>query len=261
MKKIMLVLGALLALTSCGDYGKVLKNTDPAYRLERAIKYYEGGNYSKAFPLFDELMTSYRGTTKAQEVYRYFAKTLSAQHDYILASYHFKRFAQTFPSDDFAEDAAYLAAYCAYLEAPSITLDPAYTYQAMDELQLFINTHDNSKFLSEANDHIDELRRRLEEKSYLIAKGYHHRNQYSSAVVSFNVMLTEHPSSPRREQAMYFRLESAVRYAQNSIDAKKAERFKEAETYVKEYRSTFPSGTYAADVASFEKQITSNKQK
>jgi outer membrane protein assembly factor BamD len=131
----------------------------------------------------------------------------------------------------------------------------------MDELQLFINTHPNSKFLSEANDHIDELRGRLEEKSYLIAKGYHHRNQYSSAVVSFNVMLTEHPSSPRREQAMFFRLESAVRYAQNSIDAKKAERFKEAETYVKEYRSTFPGGTYAADVASLEKQITLNKQK
>jgi len=52
-----------------------------------------------------------------------------------------------------------------------------------------------------------------------------------------------------------------VRYAQNSIDAKKAERFKEAETYVKEYRSTFPGGTYAADVASLEKQITLNKQK
>jgi outer membrane protein assembly factor BamD len=256
-----ILMAAVVALSSCGDYGKVLKNPDPAYRLERAIKYYEGGNYSKAFPLFDELMTSYRGTTKAQEVYRYFAKTLYAQRDYILASYHFKRFAQTFPSDEFAEEAAYLGAYCAYLEAPSVTLDPAYTYQAMDELQLFINTHPNSKFLSEANDHIDELRGRLEEKSYLIAKGYHHRNQYSSAVVSFNVMLTEHPSSPRREQAMFFRLESAVRYAQNSIDAKKAERFKEAETYVKEYRSTFPGGTYASDVASLEKQITLNKQK
>jgi outer membrane protein assembly factor BamD len=225
MKK-WILMAAVVALSSCGDYGKVLKNTDPAYRLERAI-----------------------------------AKTLYAQRDYILASYHFKRFAQTFPSDEFAEDAAYLGAYCAYLEAPSITLDPAYTYQAMDEVQLFINTHPNSKFLSEANDHIDELRRRLEEKSYLIAKGYHHRNQYSSAVVSFNVMLAEHPSSPRREQAMYFRLESAVKYAQNSIETKKAERFKEAETYVKEYRSTFPGGTYASDVASLEKQITSNQQK
>jgi predicted Zn-dependent protease len=60
---------------------------------------------------------------------------------------------------------------------------------------------------------------------------------------------------------MFFRLESAVRYAQNSIDAKKAERFKEAETYAKEYRSTFPGGTYAAGVASLEKQIASNKQK
>ena len=79
MKK-WILMAAVVALSSCGDYGKVLKNTDPAYRLERAIKYYEGGNYSKAFPLFDELMTSYRGTTKAQEVYRYFAKISSSYY-------------------------------------------------------------------------------------------------------------------------------------------------------------------------------------
>jgi hypothetical protein len=31
-----ILLAAVVALSSCGDYGKVLKNTDPAYRLERA---------------------------------------------------------------------------------------------------------------------------------------------------------------------------------------------------------------------------------
>ena len=254
-------MAAVVALSSCGDYGKVLKNPDPAYRLERAIKYYEGGNYSKAFPLFDELMTSYRGTTKAQIVYRYFAKTLYAQHEYLLASYHFKRFAQTFPNDDFAEESAYLGAHCAYLDAPSTTLDPALTYQAMDELQLFINTHPDSKFLPEANDQIEELRRRLEEKSFLIAKGYHHRNQFASAVVSFNVMLTDHPSSPRREEAMYLRVESAFNYAENSIESKQAERFRDAETYVKEYLATFPEGRYAGQVATLSKRIAARKRK
>ena len=93
--RIWLLAAATAALfASCGDYNKVLKSTDPAYKLERAIQYYDTKNFSKAYPLFDELMTSYRGTTKAQIVYRYFAKTLYAQHEYLLASYHFKRFAQ-----------------------------------------------------------------------------------------------------------------------------------------------------------------------
>ncbi|MFM8565079.1 MAG: outer membrane protein assembly factor BamD [Bacteroidota bacterium] len=253
---------ALAALAaSCGDYNKVLKSTDPAYKLDRAIQYFDTKNYSKAYPLFDELMTSYRGTTKAQTVYRYFARTLYAQREYILASYHFKRFAQTFPSDEFAEEAAYLGAHCAYLDAPSTTLDPALTYQAMDELQLFINTHPDSKFLGEANTQIDELRRRLEEKSFLIAKGYHHRNQYASAVVSFNVMLTDHPASPRREEAMYYRIESAMKYAENSIESKQEERFREATTYVNEYQATFPDGSYASDVSGFAKRIAARNRK
>lgn len=256
-----LVIGLVLAVSACGDYNKVLKSTDPAYKLERAIQYYDQGNFNKAYPLFDELMSSYRGTTKAQDVYRYFSKTLYGQRDYLLASYHFKRFSQTFPADAFAEEAAYLSAYCAYLEAPSQTLDPAYTYQAMDELQLFINTHPNSSFLAKANAHMDELRERLEEKSYLIAKGYHHRNQYASSVVSFNVMLSEYPDSPRREEAMFYRIESAVKYAENSIDSKKAERFRDAETYIKEYLSTFPEGPHVAQVNSFARRVASGTKK
>ena len=261
MKNGVLALATAALLASCGDYTKVLKSTDPAYKLERAIQYYDGKNYSKAYPLFDELMTSYRGTTKAQTVYRYFAQTLYAQREYVLASYHFKRFAQTFPNDDFAEESAYLGAHCAYLDAPSTTLDPALTYQAMDELQLFINTHPDSKFLPEANDQIDELRRRLEEKSFLIAKGYHHRNQFASAVVSFNVMLTDHPASPRREEAMFYRVESALKYAENSIESKQDERYREAETYVKEYQATFPEGKYAGQVASLSKRIAARNRK
>ena len=261
MRTILLSVAVAAVFTACGDYNKVLKSTDPAYKLERAIQYYDGGNFNKAYPLFDELMSSYRGTTKAQEVYRYFAKTLYGQRDYLLASYHFKRFSQTFPADAFAEEAAYLAAYCAYLEAPSQTLDPAYTYQAMDELQLFINQHPNSAFLAKANEHIDELRQRLEEKSFLIAKGYHHRNQYASAVVSFNVMLSEFPDSPRREEAMFYRVESSVKYAENSIDSKQEERFRDAETYAKEYTAAYPEGAYSQQVGALARRIAAGNKK
>ncbi|MDG1710422.1 MAG: hypothetical protein P8H05_04475 [Schleiferiaceae bacterium] len=53
---------------SCGDYQKVLKSNDASFKFEKAIFYFEEKQFNKAFPLLDELMSSFRGTTRAQEV-------------------------------------------------------------------------------------------------------------------------------------------------------------------------------------------------
>ena len=112
-------------LTSTGEYQEVLKSKDLNW-LAKAVEYYDAKEYAKAFPIFDELITLHRGTDKAQEVYFYYANTLYFQKDYILAGYHFKNFYKTFPSNYKAEEAAYLTAYCYYLEAPSHSLDQAH---------------------------------------------------------------------------------------------------------------------------------------
>ncbi|CAI8284567.1 MAG: Outer membrane protein assembly factor BamD [Owenweeksia sp. TMED14] len=235
-----LLISAIFCITSCGDYQKVLKSSDPLFKLENAISYFEENKFNKAFPILDELMSSFRGTTRAQEVYKYYALTLYGQKDYILAGYHFKTFSKTFPSDDFAEESAYLTAYCYYLEAPGSTLDPAYIFKAMDELQLFINSHPESNRAVDCNNLIDELRERLEQKSFDIAKGYFHRTNYSSAVTSFNVMLSEYPDSPFREQAMSLRFRAAYELAKNSIKSREKDRYVEANTSFLEFRDSYP---------------------
>ena len=63
-------------LTSCGEYQEVLKSKDLDFKLAKAVEYYDAKEYAKAFPIFDELITLYRGTDKAQEVYFYYANTL-----------------------------------------------------------------------------------------------------------------------------------------------------------------------------------------
>ncbi|MFZ9777790.1 MAG: outer membrane protein assembly factor BamD, partial [Schleiferiaceae bacterium] len=93
------------------------------------------------------------------------------------------------------------------------------------------------------------------------AKGYHHRNQYASAVVSFNVMLSEFPDSPRREEAMFYRVESSVKYAENSIDSKQEERFRDAETYAKEYAAAYPEGAYSQQVGALARRIAAGNKK
>jgi outer membrane protein assembly factor BamD len=140
-------------------------------------------------------------------------------------------------------------------------LDQAYTYKAMDELQLFINTHQGSPFVMEANGFIDELRERLEKKSFDIADGYHHRQQYASAVTSFNVMLSEFPDSPYREQAMMLRLESAFKLAENSVADKQGQRFKEAETAYLEFMDAYPETVYLNQAQDYYAKIQAFLQK
>ena len=86
---------ASLLLASCGEYQEVLKSKDLDYKFTKAVEYYEAGDYNKSYPIFDELITLYRGTHKAQEVYFYYAHTLYMQRDFILAGYHFKNFYKT----------------------------------------------------------------------------------------------------------------------------------------------------------------------
>jgi outer membrane protein assembly factor BamD len=140
-------------------------------------------------------------------------------------------------------------------------LDPAYTYKAMDELQLFINTHEGSPYIPEANGYIDELRERLEKKAFDIAKGYHHRQLYSSAVTSLNVMLSEYPDSPYREEALMLRLESAFKLAENSIQDKEAQRYKEAETAYLEFMDAYPETPYLNQAEAYYAKIQAFLQK
>jgi len=87
-----------LWLTSCGEYQEVLKSKDLDFKLEKPLSTMMQKSTTKAYPIFDELITLYSGTEKAQEVYFYYANTLYFQKDYILAGYHFKNFYKTFPS-------------------------------------------------------------------------------------------------------------------------------------------------------------------
>jgi outer membrane protein assembly factor BamD len=254
-------LGLLLAMTSCGDYNQVLKSTDNEFKLNKSIEYYNSKKYNQAFALLDELLTTYRGTSKAQDVYLYYCKTLYAQRDYILAQYHYKQFSKTFPRHPEANEAAYMSAYCMYLDAPSSSLDPAPIYKAMDELQLFINTHAQHPRVPEANEWMDVLRSRLETKSFEIARQYHRTQRYAAAVVAFSNTLAEFPDAPYREEALYLKADAAFRLAENSVDEKKPLRMKEAQTACREAVSLFPEGRFAKELQRVQTKIDAYLQK
>lgn len=250
-----LVVFAALMLTGCSEYQKVLKSTDVDYKLAKAIEYYEEGEYNYALQLFDELRILFRGTVKLQDVYYYYCSTLYQLEDYILAGYHFKTLYQTFPSHPKAEESAFLAAKCYYMEAPKYSLDQSYTFKAVNEIQLFINTHPGSTYLPECNQMMDDLRSKLERKSYEVAYQYYHTRRYQAAVTSFNNTLNDYPDTPYREEAMYYRMRSGYYLAENSISDKQIERYREARTAALDFLAAYPESEWKEDAQELLEQV------
>lgn len=261
MKKYLLILLIAIGFSSCDEYAKVQKSSDLDYKLEMAISYYETERYEKAYPLLDELITLYRGTHKQQDVYYYYAMCLYQMKDYILASYHFKTLYQTFPNNEHAEDAAFMTAFCYYLETPKASLDQSYTFKAINEIQFFVNSHPTSQRIEECNMLIDEMREKLEVKSYEIAKVYYRTENYKSAVLAFDHTLSDFPDTPYREEAMFYRLDASYQLAMKSITSLQLQRFKEARTSYNDFLDLYPVSTYKRDAEKIYMKIVIELEK
>ena len=242
--KILIVASFALALTSCTKYGRMMKSTNLDAKQEYAIKLYNKGKYYKALPLFEELITMLRGTKKAELTYYYYAYTNYQLEDYETAAYDFGNFARSFPTSQYAEECAYMHAYCYYLSSPEYALDQTSTLKALNELQLFIDEHPESKRIEECNQLIDKLRFKLETKDREIASLYYHMEDYKAAVTAYKNLLKEFPATVYREESMFMAMKSEYLYAENSIETKKQERYSAALVTYAEFTAAFPESKW-----------------
>jgi outer membrane protein assembly factor BamD len=248
--QIILLFVITLFVVSCSDYNKVLKSSDYEYKLKRANQYFDKQSYVRALPLYEELMTIYRGTTKAEEIgYRY-AYCNYGMGDYVMAGYEFKNFAKTFPRSPLAEEAMYLNAMCYFLDSPRYSLDQENTTSALTELQLFVTMFPQSPKVQDCNDLIDKLRIKLHTKAYMNSKLYYDVEDYKAAIVSFKNLIKDYPESKYTEEAHFLVLKSQYLLAINSIDKKKKQRLLDTEkTYLK-FIDTYTKSSYLKEAES-----------
>lgn len=235
MKKLFIYFFVLFTLASCNsEYQRLLKSANYEEKRVKAIELYNNKKYSKAIPLFEELITVFRGTSKAEEIYYYFSKSYFGNKEYLLANYHLSQFVVSYPTSPYAEEAAFLSAYCHYLSSPRVELEQTSTSGAINELQYFVNRYPKSSKVDTCNKLIDELRFKLEEKAYKNAYLYYNMDYYNSASVLFNQLLKDFPDTKRRPELYFMIVKSGYLYAANSVKKKKKERFLAAkENYIK----------------------------
>ncbi len=240
-------------LSSCGSYNKILKSTDYEFKYKKAVEYYEAGEYVKSGQIFQELVNIYRGTTRADKIYYYYAKSMIGQKDYLMAGHYFKSLVKEFPGSEFAEEAQFMVGYCAYLQSPKPRLDQSITQEAIDALQLYINLYPYNQRVDEANRLIDEMNDKLVYKSYLNAKLYYDFDNYKAAVVALSNSLSKYPDSKYREELMYMLLESKYLLAINSIYDKRQERLSVALDEYFTFVDEFPESKHRKEADKFYK--------
>jgi len=231
-------------LLSCSDYNRVMKGKDYDAKFDMALKYYNKKNYYKAFPLFEELMTVYRGTAKAERTYYYYGYCNYYSGDYESAAFDFDNFVRTFPNSDFAEECAFMHAKCYYEDSPSYSLDQTSTVKAIEKLQLFADRYPQSSKLPDCSVMIDELRLKLEQKDYENAQLYFGTAYYTAAVTAFKNLINDYPSTRFREESLFMIFKAQYLLAGNSVETKKKSRMEQALVYYTDFTNVFPESKF-----------------
>lgn len=224
MKKFFAIMAVLVLFSSCSEYQKAIKSEDVAVKTEVANKLYDAGKYSKAIRLYEQIVPAYKGKPQAEKIFYNYSQALYKEKQYYTAGYQFESFASMYPKSDKVEETVFLGAKCYGKLSPVYTLDQTDTYKAIEKMQLYIDRFPDGANFAEANEIAKELRNKLEKKAFEIAKQYNLIMNYKSAIVALDNFVIDFPGTPYKEDALFYRLDSAYNLAINSIPEKMVER-------------------------------------
>ncbi len=227
---------------SC-KYQKLLKSSDSELKYTKANEYLEKKDYVRAETLYSQLISVFRGTVKGEEVAYKQAYCIYYSKDYITAGYKFRHFAASYPNSKHAKECSFMSAYCSYLNAPKSSLDQEYTNKAIREFGLFVGMYPKDEKVAECNKLIDELRGKLEEKSYDNAIMYYRMGHYQAATVALKNSLKDYPDSKYKEDILFYIVKSYYKFAVLSIYTKQRERFENALRAYKQFKRVFPDNS------------------
>jgi outer membrane protein assembly factor BamD len=252
MFKNRIVFGVLFAaaaviLSGCGEYEKLLKSRDFEKKYEIGVELYEKGEYAKSGTLFDQVANVFRGTTKADTVKYYQAKSYYGQRDYMMAGYYFSELSSTYASSVFLEEADFMTGYCFYKQSPRPELDQQTTYKTITALQMFMVKYPTSERITECQAIVAEMRDKLVEKSFISARLYYDLGYYKSAILALRNSLIEYPETKYREELLFLILKSSYLLADGSVPSKQRDRFQAAVDEYLSFIGEFPEGSHTRE--------------
>jgi len=253
MKKNLIILACIAVLFSgcAAEFNRVYKTTDYNYKYEYAKQLFAIGKYSQAETLLRELVTMKKGTDEAEECLYMLGMAEYMGSDYESAAATFKKYSSTYPRGIYAEHAAYYVGQSLYQSAPEPRLDQTPTIGAINAYQQFLDLFPDSKLRPQAQRHLFELQDKLIMKELLSAQLYYNLGGYfgnctnggsnlEACIITAQNALKTYPFSSLRESFSLLIMKSKFELAEQSVEERRLERYRDAEDECYGFINEFP---------------------
>lgn len=257
---ITIILLSFGVFTGC-QYDKILKSDDFELKYVKAKEYYNKGDYARALPLLDQLLTVKIGSSEEKQIRYYMAYCYYGQGDFFSAATLFKQVFVTFPLSGEAEETLFMSAKSMFDASPRYQLDQTYSYKSIEAFQYFIDVYPKSSLGVQANAYMDTLRAKLEEKLIYSAELYYATEDYQAAAITFNNVLLQFPDTKDAEEISFKILSSYFNYAGQSVVCRKEERYDKAVESYGDFISRYPESKKADQAKSLHERSLDLKQK
>ena len=249
MRNLLYYILFVLLLSSCSEYVRLQKSTNPEEKFNAGKNYFQEKKYTKSITMFEEIVPYYRGTPQAEELLYLLSESYMGQKDYYSASEYFQAYLRNFPRGTYAQEARYKLAYCHYLDSPDARLDQASTYDAINAFSEFISIYPESDKVYQCRKYLRELEDKLAYKELLNSRLYYNLglyggNNYRACVTTAENALRDFPESSYRDDLVFVILKAKAKEASLSVEDKKRERYSEVVDEYYRYANEFPDGKH-----------------
>ena len=267
-KSIIIFCMAALMCSCAAEFNNVYKSPDNDYKYEFAKQCFAEGKFQQAISLLQDVVTFRKGTDTAEESLYLLALSQYCNHDFEAASATFKKYYATYPKGVFAEQAAFNVGQSLYESTPEPRLDQTPTVGAINAYQEFIDFFPESSYKERAQQRLYELQDKLILKEYLSAKLYYNLGEYfgncinggsnyEACIVTAENTLKTYPFTSMREDFYLLIMKSKFELAEQSVEDKRIDRYREAEDECYGFINEFPE---SKDRATAEKYIAKCKK-
>ena len=269
-KNSIIVLCCAALLSGCAsEFNAVYKSTDNAYKYEYAKQCFAMGKFQQASTLLNDLVTLQKGRENAQESLYMLGMAQYGNRDYEAASATFRKYFQSYPKGDFAEQACYYIGQSLYQSVPEPRLDQTPTVGAINAYQNFIDYYPDSPMRENAQQRLFSLQDNLVRKEYLSAKLYYNlggyfgninantESNYEACIITSQNALKQYPFSSLREDFSVLIMKSKFELAENSSEERRIERYRDAEDECYGFINEFPE---SEECKTAQKYITKCKK-
>ena len=240
-KKILSFFVVILFLTSCGhEFNQVYKSQDHNFKYEYAKECYASGKYDQAVALLQELVTIQKGTDNGEECLYMLAMANFYSYDYEVAAEGFRKYYKTYPKGVYAEMASFYVGESLYWSTPEPRLDQSQTVAAITAYQEYLDIFPEAQLKEKAHQRLLDLQDKLVKKELYSAELYYNLGTYfgnclmggsnfQACIITAQNALRDYPYTDHREDFALLVMKSKFSLAEQSVEEKRVERYRDAE--------------------------------